>query len=907
MIYGTIGRDLFYESASSALTYYISEASGSVVYNGIAFRSPNEAVLRINITRRVKDYLEAVAFDYRGFTGVVPQPSQMGYFNLYDGEGNLLEEYCYLYGYGRWNGQDAVLSEPINCHADPREYIFATTVGASARTVNYGNEDEDYLTFDILSGGTLGWIRTNTAVTTTDPSYFIEASVNKGAWTTLDTATTLTLQAGDTVRFRGNRTGYYDANANGSYYFGSNGTLRFNVRGRLLSLTKWQEMESPNAFEFLFYNKGVIDASSLILPDSARLGCYYRMFENCSLLEAAPRLVASRIASDCYARMFRGCTSLVYPPYMNPAATANSSGLTLIPSEAYLYMFSGCTSLTSAPELPADYVGSYSYYQMFAGCTSLTAAPYLPNNLWTGRTQSYAGMFSGCTSLNYIHCDLLSGTTADTANWVAGVASAGTFVRDENAMQWTSGVNGIPKGWIISPEYVSDSALTFDILSGGTIQLWYNGGGADSSYKSIEIYKDGMPYATLSKSAGVGQYSNAVEVYAGEKYLLAGAEDGKNMVDIRFSGSTIGGSGTTAEFNLSGNLSSLMRGTPDGTGDLTDLFGHTKVHSAENLIMPDLTKVSVNYLFAYSSLETAPELPVAYVPDGAYNHMFYGCSSLNYIHCEMLSGTTGDTYEWVKNVASAGTFVRNENATFWERGINGIPVGWIVDPPYEAPASALTFDIISGGTLGFTINPDSGLYGPEDYRKIYIYKNGAPAGVFTWDNSAITVEAGDKIVLVGVDDGHNCRLHQFMSTGVTFNLSGNISSLMTEPMVWGEFCYFFEYTGVVDAGNLVLPEATSFACFERMFRGCTNLTAAPELPTKNLPGYAYYEMFRQCRNLIDIKCYAETWESDSTQNWTKYEPDWASRPAGTFTKKRGVVWSTGDSGIPNGWTVVEVD
>jgi hypothetical protein len=40
-------------------------------------------------------------------------------------------------------------------------------------------------------------------------------------------------------------------------------------------------------------------------------------------------------------------------------------------------------------------------------------------------------------------------STTYTYNWVAGVASTGTFVKNASATWDVSGVNGIPSGWTV--------------------------------------------------------------------------------------------------------------------------------------------------------------------------------------------------------------------------------------------------------------------------------------------------------------------------------------------------------------------------------------------------------------------------------------------------------------------------
>ena len=196
--------------------------------------------------------------------------------------------------------------------------------------------------------------------------------------------------------------------------------------------------------------------------------CYYDMFEGCTSLTTAPELPATALAKSCYQKMFQGCTSLTTAPSVLPATT-----LTYI---CYDNMFYGCASLTTAPELPATTLAESCYNGMFMNCTSLTTTPGLPSMTLVNNCYSYMfsnctrlitapilpatklvercyySMFQGCRNLNYIKAMFTttpSGSSPDfyTTNWVNGVASTGTFVKNAAANWNVTGVNGIPSGW----------------------------------------------------------------------------------------------------------------------------------------------------------------------------------------------------------------------------------------------------------------------------------------------------------------------------------------------------------------------------------------------------------------------------------------------------------------------------
>ena len=170
-------------------------------------------------------------------------------------------------------------------------------------------------------------------------------------------------------------------------------------------------------------------------------GCYQDMFNGCTSLTTAPELPATTLAGSCYSFMFSGCTALTTAPVL-PATTLAGS--------CYSFMFSGCTALTTAPELPATTLADYCYQTMFYGCTSLTTAPELP--AITLANSCYESMFGNCTNLNYIKAMFTTtpNTNYNTYNWVSGVSSTGTFVKNSAATWNVTGNNGVPTGWTVN-------------------------------------------------------------------------------------------------------------------------------------------------------------------------------------------------------------------------------------------------------------------------------------------------------------------------------------------------------------------------------------------------------------------------------------------------------------------------
>ena len=63
-------------------------------------------------------------------------------------------------------------------------------------------------------------------------------------------------------------------------------------------------------------------------------------------------------------------------------------------------------------------------------------------------------MFNGCTSINKITCLATDiSATSCTENWLPNVSSTGTFIKNPDMNDWTTGVSGIPDGWTVE-DYV---------------------------------------------------------------------------------------------------------------------------------------------------------------------------------------------------------------------------------------------------------------------------------------------------------------------------------------------------------------------------------------------------------------------------------------------------------------------
>ena len=143
----------------------------------------------------------------------------------------------------------------------------------------------------------------------------------------------------------------------------------------------------------------------------------------------------------------------------------------------------------------------------------------------------------------------------------------------------------------------------------------------------------------------------------------------------------------------------------------------------------------------------------------------------------------------------------------------------------------------------------------------------------------------------------NCYISMFKGcTGLT-----NAPELPATTL--DNFCYNSMFSGCTGLTNAPELPATTLAlnCYGYMFNGCTGLTNAPELPATTLVRNCYINIFEGCTNLSLIKVHFTAWRSQTT-NWVSNV-----KSTGTFYKPTVLPEEYGVSTIPTGWTVVNID
>lgn len=768
----------------------------------------------------------------------------------------------------------------------------------------------------------------------------VKYSLNGGELTNVPTGsssevrpTVVNVSPGDKLYLIGDNLANTGATSGGLNIGTNNSGVKYTLSGNIMSLIDGNTYPSLNTVNSQFSNlfaggaghsTALLDASDLLLPATSIVGsgysymfascssmtkppkvlpattlqgssCYLYMFAFCSAMTEAPVLCATTLSEHCYKQMFQGCSSLTIPPVLPATTLANY---------CYYVMFMDCTSLTTAPELPATALTNYCYAEMFEGCTSLTTAPDLPAP--TLVSHCYYQMFTDCSSLNYIKClatDLSARRSPGSAlyHWVENVASTGTFVKDPSMdaeEDWMRGISAIPVDWNVIDSGSSSTYLTFNIVTGGTI-VWnyYKDRYASETVSpaTIEYRKNEGQWTSITATTGG---TTSFNVSAGDKVEFRGQNSayGVNPRQVAI-GNGNSFSGSTAYFNVSGNIMSLIDYTTFPTTISADdtflgLFLNTNVKSAASLNLPSSTAVRC---FAYmfqncTSLTAAPQLPATSMSSECYAYMFNGCTSLTTAPAlpatTLASSCYYSMFQGCSNLTTTpalpATTLANDCYSGMFQNCTSLTTASTVSAVNMASGSCR---YMYASCTALTSAPNIQITSMDDYCCESMFQN---------CTSLVTAPALPATTLAP-----GCYRSMFEGcTGLT-------SAPALPATIMRSACYaamFYGCTSLVNAPALPATTMQS-TCYYFMFTNCTSLTTAPDLPATTLVDGCYWSMFEGCSNLSYIKCLANTDvyypPNDNTGDWVK-----GVAASGTFVKSASMSsWRTGDDGIPSGWSV----
>ena len=281
----------------------------------------------------------------------------------------------------------------------------------------------------------------------------------------------------------------------------------------------------------------------------------------------------------------------------------------------------------------------------------------------------------------------------------------------------------------------------------------------------------------------------------------------------------------------------------------------TSLTQAPELPATSLSNNCYNLMFrGCTSLTQAPELPATTLADGCYYFMFSGCTNLSEISV-VFDEWSGYTQYWVYNVAPTGTFICPKGLPL-EYGENRIPEGWTVkyiEDTVAVEANYLTFTAEEdGSTFGIVNNEGNN----PDIQ--YSLDGGKTWTALAAGDTITLSHKGDKALLrgdnpEGISKGYS-ECSSFTMTG-KIAASGSVMSLIDGMgktlVVPAGYCFYALFKGCTSLTQAPeLPAMTlANSCYSSMFSGCTSLTQAPELPATSLSNYCYNSMFRGCTSL----------------------------------------------------------
>ena len=344
-----------------------------------------------------------------------------------------------------------------------------------------------------------------------------------------------------------------------------------------------------------------------------------------------------------------------------------------------------------------------------------------------------------------------------------------------------------------------------------------------------------------------------------------------------------------------------------------------------------------NYMFAgCKNITHSGELPARLLTNYCYQHMFNSCSSLQHIISMATDiSATNCLNGWTTAVSGYGDFLKNPDTdiNIWPTGTSGIPNGWRTGSYYGEEDTTdyrkeyFTLEAVTDGEMT--------LYRPAGYYSSSLLQYSLNNNEWVNFNidTVIKVVKGDKIRIKSyLGNGayyYSPNVRVFNSTGY-YKVYGNILSLLCgnefediKLCIDNDIEYYNNYycnlnmfasntfqglfsgsTTLVTTKNLILPFATLAPnCYQYMFNGCTNLTEAPELPANELPASCYAYMFYGCTRIKEITMLASNISTTSLTSWV-----YNVASNGTFYKHPDLSVDTigyGDSGIPEGWTVID--
>ena len=389
--------------------------------------------------------------------------------------------------------------------------------------------------------------------------------------------------------------------------------------------------------------------------------------------------------------------------------------------------------------------------------------------------------------------------------------------------------------------------LTFSTTESNAVLRFYEKVNDNDPITISYSTNGGNTWNTITSSTTGG---NGIGFGANDKILVKGTNSAYARSDSNY---TYFKTDNNAPFQVSGNIMSLIYGdnfanqtTLTSSYTFTGMFFNAYLYDASHLVMPATTLAPSCYRLMFRGTHlyysnSVPKLLATTLAERCYLAMFAG-STLSEVPVDMLPATT------LANSCYANMF---QSCT----SLTNAPV---------LPATTLNEDV---------------------YYEMFM------------SCRSLTTIPNNMLPATNLTGAYRCYKDMFKGC----------SALTTAPALPAttlyQDCYRAMFANCTLLATAPALPATTLAtyCYYYMFQNCTSLTTAPTLPATTLTDYCYGYMFTGCSNLSSINCSATDISAAScTTNWVRNVA-----ASGTFTKASSTTWSSGASGIPSGWTVVD--
>lgn len=562
----SINKKIIVETSASTFSYDI-ENRGDIVYSGKAYKAPGDYYIKIDISKKIKDFLGSrMSTAWTETDGIYVCSGAMETFTVLNAEdGSFVDTFTVLNDWsGNWIGQTETLSLPINGRVDPRMKIFWNRASLSA-----GTED----------------------IQIALPDYHIEVLGNKEFDYSAQT------RFFDVVSDDDN---YYSAGTEESWF----------------TLTKQENKIKINVLD----NTGSTRSGMFYVtwpgPDFSPAYKYYTVTQDALVWELD--IVPSSLTID-----YSSGSTTVALSTNGPLSWLSVSGETwlsgTVQTNNTIKADYGLNTTGSARTGQIDIRSVYPTEQVLSSLT-VNQDYYYFNMATSTLFVSYSsGVYTVAIDTNAKSVNVTSSTWA-TASYSNGILTVQVEENTASSPRTTglpiftdvSDIDHTPAGVLVITQSKTEAEfLKFEIVSGGTISLHQYG----SSAKTISYSFDTETWQTASTADMQLNVSTGDVVYwRGQNSSYSGN---------RFEG--------TSKFNVKGDINSLCSGVTKSGDYFNALFSGSGVVDASQLLLPDTTLTDNCYSWMFgscTSLIAAPALPATQIGVRSYSRMFSRCTSL---------------------------------------------------------------------------------------------------------------------------------------------------------------------------------------------------------------------------------------------------------------------------------------